>query len=82
MTFRAKLDRYIWNNLIAFDQVMNTIYGGDPDETISSRIGKVAVTRPDSCKFCVFVCYLLDKIDPDHCTKSVEKDRGKREVIK
>jgi hypothetical protein len=82
MSFKAKLDRYIWNNLIAFDQVWNTIFGGDPDETISSRLGKITVHRPESCKFCVFICYLLHKIDPDHCIKVVEKDRGGREVIK
>ena len=35
-----KLKKYIWNMLIAFDQFVNAIFGGDPDETISSRVGK------------------------------------------
>lgn len=29
--------------LIAVDQLGNTLTGGDPDETISSRVGKAAV---------------------------------------
>lgn len=32
--------RYIWNVLIAIDQFFNTVLGGDPDETMSSRMGK------------------------------------------
>ena len=32
--------RYVFNNLIALDQTWNTRFGGDPDETISSRLGK------------------------------------------
>jgi hypothetical protein len=29
--------RYVWNVLIAIDQLANTLTGGLPDETISSR---------------------------------------------
>lgn len=36
------MKRYIWNLLISIDQLVNTITGGDPDETISSRCGKKA----------------------------------------
>jgi len=32
--------RYFKNLLIALDQGGNTLIGGDPDETISSRFGK------------------------------------------
>lgn len=32
--------KYIWNLLISIDQLCNTILGGDPDETMSSRMGK------------------------------------------
>jgi hypothetical protein len=32
--------RYFWNLLIAVDQLFNTVFGGDPDETLSSRMGK------------------------------------------
>lgn len=79
---KTKLGRYVWNFLIALDQFINTIFGGDPDETISSRIGKITARRPDDCRFCVFLCKMLNKIDPDHCNKVIENDRGGRDVIK
>lgn len=37
--------KYIWNLLIAIDQLFNTILGGDPDETMSSRMGKAIIKR-------------------------------------
>ena len=51
--------------------------GGDPDETISSRAGK----RVESCRVCRGLCWLLDKIDPRHCHKSIEADEGQDEVF-
>ena len=63
--------RYIWNILISIDQFINTVLGGYPDETLSSRMGK----RPD-CPICHFICKLLSIIDKDHCNKSIELDEG------
>jgi len=61
--------------------------GGDPDETISSRCGKIIVRKEKTgksdskfCKFCSILCYYLRKIDPNHCRKSIEADEGSREV--
>jgi hypothetical protein len=34
------IKKYIWNILIAIDQFFNAVFGGDPDETISSRLAK------------------------------------------
>lgn len=70
--------RYFWNILIAFDQLVNTILGGDPDETISSRMGKHVANG--QCKLCRLICFLLDIVDKDHCTKSIEPDEGSRNV--
>ena len=71
-----KIKKYFWNNLIAFDQLINTFFAGDPDETISSRMGKLV--RSGKCPFCYWVCTkFLHKIDPDHCQKSIEEDEGK-----
>ena len=33
--------KYFLNILISLDQMGNTLLGGDPDETISSRLGKL-----------------------------------------
>lgn len=78
--------RYFWNVLIAIDQFINTIFGGDPDETISSRLGKWARTGRNKrgnkkiiFKIANFVVELFEK---DHFAKSVEEDEGTNEVLK
>jgi hypothetical protein len=38
--------RYLWNLLIALDVIGNAITGGNPRETISSRIGRYLRHRP------------------------------------
>lgn len=68
------MGRYFWNILIAIDQFFNAVLGGYPDETISSRMGK-RVAKKD-CFLCNFICKLLNKIDPNHCEKSIEWDEG------
>lgn len=55
------------------DQLFNTILGGDPDETISSRLAKLA--RKGN-KVGVIGCAILDKIDKDHCEKVIELDEA------
>ena len=62
---------YLWNILISVDQFVNTIFGGNPDETISSRAAK-ASRRGD--KWGCILCKLLDKIDKDHCNNNIELD--------
>lgn len=68
------MKRYIINILIGIDQLCNAILGGDPDETISSRMGK-HVAKHDNL-LCNLICTILNLIDPNHCIKSIEKDRG------
>lgn len=73
------------NNLIALDQAINTLFGGDPDETISSRMGKWARNGENNhglkkplYKIANFIVELFEK---DHFKKSIEDDEGKNEVI-
>ncbi len=62
------------NLAVSFDQLANTAFGGDVDETISSRAGKAARKgKPWAC----VLCKALAWFDPDHCEKSIEPDRGK-----
>lgn len=68
------MKRYFWNILISIDQFANTVFGGYPDETISSRAGKLRKT----CKFCHWLCLLLHRVDPGHCEKSIELDEGEK----
>ena len=68
------IKRYIWNLLISLDQLANTLFAGDPDETISSRMGKRA-RKGD--KLGITVCKFLNFFDEGHCEKSIEADEGK-----
>jgi len=60
--------------LISIDQLFNTILGGFPDETMSSRMGK-HLAKKDS-PISNFVCKILNLIQKDHCQKSIEEDEG------
>lgn len=42
------MPKYVWNLLIALDQLGNAIFGGNPDSTISGRIGRYLKFRPKS----------------------------------
>jgi len=67
--------RYFYNLLISIDQLINTILGGDPDETMSSRMGKHLAKR--DCPLCNLLCSLLNLINKNHCVKAIEPDEGK-----
>jgi hypothetical protein len=72
--------KYILNILIALDQLGNAILLGDPDNTISGRLG-VAIYEGE-CRLCKPICKLLDFVfrDKNHCKKSIEADEGKRSL--
>jgi len=62
---------------VALSQLANTLRGGDPDETISSWLGKhmLAGSRP-ACAACRVLGWLFR--NPAHCLDAVERDEGKR----
>lgn len=66
--------RRAWTLAVAHDQLANAAFGGHEDETLSSRLGKAALAGNP---FALRCCRLLDRIDPGHCAKSIETDRGK-----
>jgi hypothetical protein len=59
---------------VSFDQLANAAFGGNEDETISSRAGKAA---RDGRRWACVLCKLLDWFQPNHCELSIEPDRGK-----
>ena len=71
-----KLKKWFWNILIAVDQLGNALLMGDPDETISSRMGK-KMRSNSATPIDKGLCKVLDKIDGDHCEESIEDDEGK-----
>jgi len=56
-----------WRHLLALDQYANTLLGGDPKETISSRLGR---GQARGCKLCYILCSFLNLFDKDHCKKA------------
>ena len=78
--------KYVWNMLIAFDQFVNTIFGGDPDETISSRLGKWSRDKRNDHgfkKYIYKVCnVVVELFERDHFKKSIENDEGNNETLK
>lgn len=70
--------RYFRRILIAIDQFINTVLGGDEDETISSRLGKKARAGNLYAKV---ACWLIGKVffqNTRHCSESIEEDEGDR----
>lgn len=65
------MKEYFFNLLVALDQFINAIFGGLADETLSSRAGKA---RNNGKKWGCYLCKVLDALDRNHCTKSIEWD--------
>ncbi len=66
-----------WHILIAYDQAMNAATGGDPDETISSRTGKLRNSRP----WAMALDWFLNKFESNHSKKAIEPDEGKDRIV-
>lgn len=73
---KIKIFKYIKNILIAIDQLINAILLGDPDETISSRVGKLMHKR----NWARVLANFLDLFEKDHAQKSIEEDEGKDRI--
>ena len=70
--------KYIHNLLISLDQLGNTLLFGDPDETISSRVGK----NYHGTFFESFINWLFQVKTNNHCKEAIEEDEGKNAIIK
>lgn len=57
-----------WHIAIALDQLGNATTGGNEDETISSRAGRL---KRDGRGWACVLCKLLDWLQKDHCNKSI-----------
>lgn len=70
--------KWALNILLSIDQLGNSILGGDPDETISSRLGRIKTLHggriPWSRPFSKVADWVLDKIDPNHSIDAIEKE--------
>ena len=62
-----------WRLAVSYDQLANTAFGGNEDETISSRAAKASASgRRWGC----VLCRVPDWLDKDHCKNSIELAEG------
>ena len=66
----AGVSLYARNILVGIDQLANAIFGGDPDETISSRLQRYRRENQVANE----IAMILDDIDPGHCEQSLEPE--------
>ena len=74
MVVRAHIKSYVLNVLVGVDQLINSILGGDPMQTISYRSAMAAATgKKWGCTLCKF----LAMIQKDHCKRTeISTDRA------
>ena len=60
--------RYVLRVLIALDQLVNALLGGDEDETVSSRAARA---RAAGAWWGLTLCRFLDWLEPDHCKNAI-----------
>jgi len=79
-TFARKAGAYGVNLLLSIDQLVNTVAGGDPDETISSRVGKIRRAHGGKIPWRRPLARVIDTIcevfDKDHTLEAIEEDEG------
>jgi len=73
---KLTLKKWGWNVLIGIDQLINAIACGDPDETLSSRAGKIVAKHGRGRLFWYCLCRVLHVFDKGHCHNSIEYDEG------
>ena len=73
---QSKIHIFVVNILLAIDQAVNVLMLGDPDETISSRAGRVFPNTWWSNLIDWLMFY-----QKDHCHKAIESGEGKRDIL-
>lgn len=74
-----KIGRYFLNLAILLDEAVNTLAGGDPGETISSRAYKAQqANKRWGCVLCKALAWITRG---NHCQKAYEAYTGSRAVI-
>ena len=77
--------KWLLNILISIDQLGNTLFGGDPDETISSRLGKLKLrhggTIPWHRPLSKIVDYGPSTLAPNHSIDAIEEDEGSEALL-
>jgi hypothetical protein len=71
MNISTALWNIIWRGVIVgIDRLGNTLLGGDPDMTLSGRMGRDI--NKGLCWVCKPICWVLGKIQVHHCQVQAE----------
>lgn len=72
-----RLRKYRYGLWISTDQLVNAIHGGNPDVTVSSKVGYMAEQGSKTAKAMAVVIDFLFKVavnQDNHCAVSIERD--------
>lgn len=74
------MKQYLLNILIGLDQLFTAIFGGWPDETISSYLYRLdQQDKPAGRMFRPVVDWLFSAIEQDHCLNAYMSERERRQ---
>ena len=73
---KKRVWRYFINNLLALDQLVFTVIGGDPDDTFSSAAWKLYIKKNIHWPVAVIDTFFGE----DHCENVCEWDEGKNSL--
>ena len=80
---RSGVRRWTWGVMIALDQLGNALAAGNPDETISSRLGKLQLRHGGVLPRWAWLGLarplnaVLDWLDPGHSIGAIEWDEAR-----
>ena len=74
------MKRYALNNAIAFDQQLNTLLGGAPDETLSSRAHRMRLKGHRYWGWTATAINLLFFWEADHCRAAHESEQRRTQL--
>ncbi len=74
----SRLGRYFLNFAVLFDEAVNTVFGGSPNETVSERAAKA---RNAGRRWGCVLCGLLNRINPGHCDNALTSTIGNDAII-
>jgi fatty acid desaturase len=60
-----------WRLAVSVDQLANSAFNGNEDETLSSRAGRHSQNNADRECWAVWLCWLLDKVQKEHCKNNI-----------
>ena len=81
---RALVAQYLMNLAMGFDQMLSTILGGHPDDTVSQRLGRAQISGAGpktliAIRFVDLVAWIATG-ETEHCVKSLSGKTNAREL--